>query len=238
MINSPYFQISSGQMAVMHYDAGVSLANCRYPIIVLHGHAGDATTTEEGALVDQNGWLTALARAGFVVIGIDAGGPATWSDPAAMSAVDAAYSYTSRSKVGLLGYSMGGLVALNWIKRNTTKVKCALLIEPCTDLTWAYTDPYSAGWTTEINNDFGSYGATAGYRVSDEYSTWSGVGFPIHVIQASDDTVVPLSQSQAFVTGVNDPNITLRTPYPTGNHTGVFANIPASEVTAFFDSAQ
>jgi hypothetical protein len=227
--------LTDGQKGILHAELGVSLNNCKRPIIVLHGHSGDAAQgSQGGSLLDSGGHLRALARAGYAVLSIDAGGPADWGGPSTMTKIAAAIaSPIVRTPVGIVGYSMNGLGSLNYIKRHASDVFACWLWEPVTDLSWA--NGANGTWSTEITAAYGSYAASAGYRVADEYSTWHGLGIPIKVVHASDDSVVPPSQSASFVTGVNDPKVTLRSPAPTGDHVGVFPNIPPSEMVAFFE---
>lgn len=232
---------------LLHHEQGISLANCRLPILAIHGHGGTAFAGEQGGLMDQGGHLRALSQSGYAVLSVDAGvgvhGTAGWGSPNVMSSLDAAFAFIGRPQVGIVGYSMGGLSTLNWVKRNAAKVAAVWLWEPCTDLAWAdslpgYAPSYglanSASWTSEITAEYGSWAATAGYRVYDEYASWR-LGVPIHVVHASDDTVIPPAQTDAFIAGVNEPYVTLRSPAPTGNHTGVFLNVPAVEMLAFFE---
>jgi len=227
-------------------------------ILCFHGHAGDSSQFEPfgQSTITAPGYHTwQLAEAGYLMGSIDAGGGTAWSNSAAMDRATDGYNWLTGTagaktgKIGLMGWSMGGMTALNWAKRNPTLVAGVLLWAPATDLdyfhsTSGYTPAYgsalpnNAGWTSEIDASYGSPYATTstGYRIRDEYSSWAGLGIPIRVIHASDDTTIPVAQSQnGFVPGVNDANVTLRTPLPTGNHTGLFANVPSSETVAFFN---
>lgn len=226
-------------------------------ILCFHGHGGDSSQFEPfgQSTITAPGYHTwQLAEAGYIMGSIDAGGGTTWGNATAMSRATDGYTWLTTTagaktgKIGIMAWSMGGLAALNWIKRNPTLVAGALLWEPVTDLDWAnstagYTPAYGGSvanngtWSTEIAAAYNPYStASTGYRVRDEYSSWKGLGIPIKVIHASDDTTVPVAQSQSgFVPGVNDPNVTLRSPLPTGNHSGVFANVPSSETVAFFN---
>jgi len=219
-------------------------------VIVLHGHNGSSLQSTV-ATSGFGAHVQALADAGIMVLAIDAGGPVAWSSPAAMTAITSAYTWLTGAggahsgKVGLFGWSMGGLTALNWLKRNPSLVAGTWLWAPCSDLDWArptagYTPAYATGgvngaWQTEIDAAFGSYAATAGYRVRDEYSTWTGKG-PIRIAHANNDTTVPIGQSTAFIAGVADATVTQRV-VTTGDHTGVMDQVPTSETVAFFSAA-
>lgn len=216
-------------------------------VICFHGHGGDSLQYLPNASPSLTGpgyhaWR--LAEAGYIVLAIDDAGGVAWSGPPAMSRADDAYAkltapvasggYGAKAGViGLVGWSMGGLTVLNWMKRNTTKVAATWLWAPVTDLDWAEAQ---AAWKTEIDTAFSPYStASVGYRVHDEYPSWR-LGIPIEVAHAADDTTVPQSQSQAFVTGVNDPAVTFRS-IASGGHIGLFGSVTDREFIAQFRQA-
>lgn len=190
----------------------------------------------------------ALARTGrYVVLAIDASGQTAWSSPAALndisSAVTAARNRGVKSgKYGLLGWSMGGLTVANRIKRDAPNIAAAWTWAPAIDLDYVYS---TAGhvpianvpaWTTEVDAAYGSYAATAGYRVHDEPASYQGLGVPWKIVHATDDNVIPQSISTSFVAAVNDSHISMRTPDVVGSHTNLFQYIPDAEIVAHFDS--
>lgn len=198
-------------------------------IIALHGRY--LTSITWGPITSPTAYehVRALLRRGYAVVSIDAGGLTPWSNALSMTAinnaVDIALARFGGTKVGLLGFSMGGLEALNYIKRYPSKVAGAMLWAPCTDLKWAYNlsgyvPAYPLGGLTadsafisEINAAFsctsGTFlSATAGYRIVDEYATWKNKA-PIKLIHATDDNVVPIGQAREFIAGVDDPFVTM-----------------------------
>lgn len=224
--------LGGGQRAVTFSASGLSFANCRYPILAPHGHGGLAINGY--ALQNSGGHFDALVDAGHVVIVPDAGGAASWGGPAAMTAMDAAYAVTGRADVGLCPYSMGNAVGLNWLKRNPEKVRAYWGWAPVTDLDWAY---QNGTWAPEIDTAFGTPYATTtvGYRIHDEPASFRGV-CPIALAIAVDDAVVVPANVSSFVASVNDPLVTYR-PIASGNHTGLFTQVPTSEVVRHFDVA-
>lgn len=60
------------------------------------------------------------------------------------------------------------------------------------------------------------------------------LGVPILINHASDDTTVPVGASTYFDSVCQA--VSLRSPAPTGDHVGQFANVPVSETVAFFSS--
>lgn len=233
-------QVAAGGLQVA--AANVTLANCRLPVMVLPGHNGNKLVSEAGYM---GNWCDTLAGSGFACLGLDAGGPTNWGGPACMAALDSAYAAISRSQVIILAESMGGPGALNWTKRNASKVQQVVLLDPVTDLAWAYglagyTPAYASfapgAWTSEINAVFTNWAGTAGYRVYDEYATWRGLGVPITVISDTADTVVPPASRDAFVAGVNDPLVTLYTPSPTGGHVAAPSSLDGKVIAGILES--
>lgn len=218
-------------------------------IVVPHGHGGDATQASQG----RSFWThpSALADAGFAVMSVDMGG-ASWMANSAMDAITAAYNdlmglgCTGR-KIGFMPWSMGCGSALVWAKQNPTKVAAMWLWSPVTDLDWihataGYTPAYSTGgitpaggWPAEVDTAYGgNYAANApGHKIRDEYATWANL-CPIVVAHATDDPVLPIGASQAFVAGAASPFVTMRTPATTGGHQGAILQVPSSEVVTFF----
>lgn len=261
------YQAGEGQLVTV--APNTPLNGTRKGVICLHGRSGDATQFAD-ASQPPSAFVKALADAGMIVMSIDEGGPQGWSGPNVMTAVTNAYNWlvgaggAAVGKVGIMGWSMGGLTALNWIKRNAAKCGPVWLWTPAADLdffhaTAGYTPSYSTafvgspttspantagnvaagGFTAEIDTVYGgsaNYATqSAGYRIRDEYASWKGIGVPIKVCAAPDDQTVPMALSQAFVTGVNDPLVTFVQAY-TGGHTLLFNSIDPRLVLAHYNS--
>lgn len=244
------YQTGEGQLRLLANDA--KLDGTEKAIIAIHGHGGDATQFD--MLTAYQGRHTeALADAGYVVLSIDAGGPTTFGNDAAMAAITAAYNWLTGAgkarpgKIGVVGWSMGGCNALNWVKRNPAKVAAVQCWTPLTDLdffhgTAGYTPAYSpgsvapGGYAAEIDAAYGGNYAVnaAGHKIRDEYASWRGLGIPIKVFTAVDDAVIPVGQSRdGFVAGVADANVTFRS-VASGGHTGLFDQVPTSETLAYW----
>lgn len=214
----------------------------RRAIIALHGHGANS-------LVWLPGWAGArhcqvLAEAGYTVLSIDAGGPATYNNKAATDAITAAYNWLittyglASTKVGLYGWSMGGGNSLQWIKENPTKVFAALLWCPLTDL------DYHVGTNPAVGSEaYIAYGTpiyptndyalnSTGHKIADEYPTWRDK-CPIRIIQGLADTTVPPAKSTAFINGVNQPQVDMIS-LTGSDHTNLFANIDPSTTLEFF----
>lgn len=239
--------ISAGQDYILHHHTNERFDGTSRLIIATHGHGGSAAHLQQNAQFNGRPLFAAVASGRYMVLGINAAGPATFGNQASVDSVktDALAYGRSRGarggKYAVCGYSMGGGVALNVVKQDYANVAGALLYAPLSDLDWAYNtaghSPVSGSgvYPGEINTAFGSYAATAGYRIWDEPASFRH-GVPILIAHATDDATVPYSLSTSFVASVNQPYVTVRSPDITGGHTGLFANVPDEAVVAFFDS--
>lgn len=232
-------------------------------IIGLHGdHLGASMWSQieagDGLWYEH---VRALIAAAYVFVGIDAGGASAWATSSVVGSggiVDVArmtvqgeFIFAS-SKVGLLGYSMGGLTALLYGKFNPTQVAGMELISPATDLKFCYgqagyTPAYptdgvvaDALFKSEINSAYSCtpstfLAATAGHRPEEEYNTWNGM-CPIRVYGADDDATLPHDSFGAFVAGVNDRTVTYH-ELATGGHGPIQKISPQDDTVAFFETA-
>lgn len=171
-------------------------------IVFCHGANGSGY---QAGIYPIEAHVTALRDAGFVVLGVDHARINSYADPDACRAMDDVYTYVtstlgySSTKIGLMGWSMGGGTALNWLKRQPSKVACAWLWNPMTDLRYfrdasgSYTPAYGnlngatqGGRTTEINavyaatsNAVGAYTipASGGAGITMTITTNTGKSF-------------------------------------------------------------
>ncbi|HVX24074.1 MAG TPA: alpha/beta fold hydrolase [Candidatus Saccharimonadales bacterium] len=242
---------TAGDSSIVMYDSGRT--SHKGLILALHGRS--LTSLTWGPITSGTAYehVRALVRAGYVVISGDAAGTTAWSSPAAMTAVNNMKNYGltrfGGTKYACMGFSMGGLTALNVQKRDSACLG-SMMWSPCTDLSWAYgpagytpaygggVSPLQATYQAEINTAFScntsTYAtATNGYRIYDEYSTWSSLG-PVKIIHADDDATVPIAQIKAFVNGVNAPQVSLH-ELASGGH-GPWTGTDPSETASFFNS--
>lgn len=200
------------------------------------GHGANALQWRPGTPFGDH--AQALAGAGRVVVAIDGGGGATWLGSAGLDAMDAAYSRAisarglaaQTGKVDLHGYSMGAGLCLAWLARNPGKVGAAWLWAPVTDLQAMHGS--NAGFAAEIEAAYGGASWAANSAPFDpirNVATYRGLGVPVTLAHATDDTTVAYSATQAFVRAVADPSIKIR-PVASGSHTGLFSQVPTAEV--------
>lgn len=201
-------------------------------IIAIHGHGASATVWTPGNFVGDHALY--LAKGGNLVLSIDAAGPATWANDACMSAIDSAFTYLTTTlgclsdKVGVMGWSMGGLAAMNWLKRNPSKVTKVVVWAPGLNIDYFYdNNPTSK---TEIDAAYGGSGHAqyAGHNPQDDAASYSGLGVPVHIYQGTADSTVPPSQATAFIAAVNDSNYVLHSKTGAG-HATIFNYVPVTE---------
>jgi pimeloyl-ACP methyl ester carboxylesterase len=209
-------------------------------IIALHGHG--ASSLQFIPYVDSQisgpGYhVWKLVEAGYLVCAIDAGGPLTWGNASSVAAVSSAITWLNTkgydvSKVGIMGWSMGTAVGLNWIKRNPTKVFSALLWAVMPNLDWARNN--SSAWATEQDAAYGNNYAlnSPGYKIADEPASFRNI-CPIKIYHGDADATIPILQAQEFVADVNDPLVSLTT-VAGKDHSTVFGGVTAQSVIQFF----
>jgi dienelactone hydrolase len=206
-------------------------------IICLHGRGGTCLQYVAHTARDfAPGWgAYLLAREGYRVLAIDDMGGAAWGNQTSTDRINDAIAYLQSTggakagKVGIMGWSMGGIAALNWLDQNPVKHACSWLWCPATDLDYFHNN---ATYTAEIDAAYPTYATSSvGQSPAATPANYRNVG-PIKIVHASDDTTIPLSQSQAFVTAVNDPKVTLTQVI--GGHTALFGQVTDSQIVSHF----
>jgi alpha-beta hydrolase superfamily lysophospholipase len=233
---------SAGESSVLTEPKRAKRDGSSVGVIAVHGHGGTSLQFQSAGS-GSGGFTLALALAGFTVLSIDAGGPTPWADDAEMTDLTAAYNYllntihVASPKVCVLGWSMGGLAALNWVKRNPTLVKAACVFAPATDLAYFHdTSVGKATYAPEIEADYGGSAGWAagivGHAPIGEPANYRGLP-PVRIYHGDADTTVPLAQSQAFVNAVNDPHMALRV-IAGRDHSSVFDGVNVRDVVDLF----
>lgn len=161
----------------------------------------------------------ALADAGIPVLCIDAGGTVTWGNDASLTAVGNAITRLQSAAVGaglsgthLMGYSMGGLVVLNYARAHSAQIKTISLIAPVVDLVYSHDTQgaYSAEQQTAFGLGAGSF-AGVGIITSHDPMQNTGAhasGPPVRMWRASDDTVATTARQDAFMTALGSNGVT------------------------------
>lgn len=206
-------------------------------VLAVHGHGASATTFMPGT---TSCFRVAydLAEARFTVLSIDAGGGSGWADDDVMSAMDAGANYLRDHflvdpVICLLGWSMGGLSVLNWMKRNPTRVSRCVAFAPATDISYFHGN---VTYGPEIEADYGGASVwttgIVGHSPSAEVANYRGLP-PTRIYHGDADTTVPPAQTQTFVTQVNDSNLA-RYTVPGKDHITVFDGVSNVDVIEFF----
>lgn len=229
----------AGDNSLLMDNGRYHASGTRRCIIVRSGHGSDGTGV--GPLNSPFFFevVRALVDADYTVYSINAAGGNSWWNAASTSAVAAAITHLQTTfgvtKWAGYGGSLGGGVLLQALKTLHTDCVGLAIISGACDLDYFHgTAGYTPAYTLPVGNEFGDWtaecetayatnaagwaAATAGHRIRDEYASWSGLGVPIRMWQGDADVVVPHDQALAFVNGVSDANVTLRT-LPGAGHT-------------------
>lgn len=237
-------------------------AGCR-PLLYLHGHDASALQSMQGGAMGFSSKVL-CDECGYVAAGVDlnslhagAVDAHSWPSPEVMQRITDTYTDLVTSvggvpgvtKIGIIGWSGGCADGTTWTLENPDLVAGSWYYNGLLDLDWAHgtahATPFadvgvapSAGWITEIDEQFGSaanYNGAAGdsYRIWNRWNEYAGLNVPTKFCQASDDPAIPHSMSETLVANVNVPHITLRQPSPTGGHSNLWT-IPPYELADFF----
>lgn len=208
-------------------------------IICLHGRGATANQYAPNSARDYTpGTLAnALAREGFRVMAIDDNGTVDWGSQDSTDRINEAITYlqdatkggAKAGKVGIMGWSMGGMATLNWLDQNIAKHACSWLWAPATDLEWFHNN---ATYAAEIDAAYAQEGNRIGNSPIAQAANYRGAG-AIRIVHAVDDATIPIQQSRDFVAAVNDPAVTLFEAQA-GNHTAMFGQVTELEVVKFY----
>lgn len=211
----------------------------RRAVIILPGHGSPPSIWTPGNFVGKH--AGALAEAGYYVLSPDAGGGATWGKTAALDIITAAYAWVMEQGMGsakalLAGWSMGLFEALLWQKFNPALVAGTFGFAGPTNLDHQHANP---AYTAEVDAAYdGNYAVNAiGHRINADadWSFWRD-GAPIKLKHGANDATVLPADSQAFVAGVGQPQVTVDI-VAGADHTTVLAAVDESEIVAFADAA-
>jgi alpha-beta hydrolase superfamily lysophospholipase len=186
----------------------------------------------------EQGRHAAVLAERYTLLTVDAGGPRAWSGRDALRAVTDAYRYATETlkaapRVGLMGWSMGGLTALNWMARNRDLVAGCVLWTPSTDIRYFYR--VDSEYASEIEAVYGrrrwSRRVAAHCPARDPGTFRSSPPTRIYVGEA--DEVVPPSQSAELVAGARNPSWE-RIVLPGAGHSNLFGFVDPRQVVDFF----
>lgn len=188
-------------------------------VICCHGRGGDFQAFIPNRFSNNQPWALGeqartLADNGYIVVSINAGGTVPWSNQTAMDAITATYNWLvagrAVAKVGIMGWSMGGLTALNWTKRNQDKVARCVTWAAAVDLVTMHND---ATFGPEIET---AYGGAATWNANSlpfdplrDFASYApgALTAPISMFHSADDPTVPVATFNAFTAAANNPLI-------------------------------
>lgn len=151
-----------------------------------------------------------LARRGFIVMGIDAGGVHTWGNDASLAKVTSARTWLQSTGLAapgpviLLGGSMGSIVALNWARANPTLVYCLELALPIVNVENVRAAD-RLGFASDIEAAYGGLTAWNNARPTHDPVSYANQldDIPIRLDSSLTDTVGLPAETEAFASIVS-----------------------------------
>lgn len=221
-------------------------------IIYAHGANGDGReilnySAHSTGLVKFFGQF---ARAGYVILASDFGGPQTYGNDAALAGMEAGWTWLKNSglcatdKVILAGGSMGSLSAHRFVFEHPTWVSGMNLWIPALDVEQARQNNPS-GLRDLINTAWGlpagSYTALDGTTVPARGNVMTRAaeanGIPTHIWYSSADTVTPGDAVTRYVTARNDSSVVTHLVSTTTDHGNASISLADPDATLnFFQS--
>lgn len=209
-------------------------ASARTPVIIVcHGRSWSATEIFlTPTLMAFCNWLS---QHGYGVLSIDAGQGDTWGNQASETALGNAITWLKGAngfadqskKVVLLGHSMGGLVTLNYAKNHPTDVAGVIGGAPATNLArWHADATYGASVDTAYG---GNYTTNAAGRDPILYAG-SFPSIPTRFYSCLDDTLIPTSEIQTFMSALPSGSNTSLVQFATGGHQSFWDQINMNEL--------
>lgn len=195
-------QYAAGEAHCLVIDRNYKFDNTKRLVVQLHGRDD---TAHEGVDPLYGKVARALAKAGYCVLVIDAGGKRAWGNDTARQRITDAINWArtnfpaaSASKLPLLfGISMGGLTALNYARDHTVAgVATAIAAVNLANLH----DTNLGGFAAEIETAYGGAGGyTAAVPTHNPLSYAASLsGIPIKTWYTSDDSVTSVADAQSF----------------------------------------
>lgn len=229
-----------GESTLTLTERRVKLDGTRPAVICCHGHGGNSSM-----FTASGGWplglhAQALAELGYIVMSIDAGGTVPWGNQVAMDAITAAYNWLMAGRargprIGLMGWSMGGLTVINWSKFNPNLVSQAVAWSPAVDLIYHA----QGAWAAEFYAAYGGQPAwlanSAPYDPVRSAPDYTNLQVPIDIWHSQDDPTAPYASALAFVTVAANPRIKMH-PVNGVGHNPFFA-VPTNTLPPLFDAA-
>lgn len=196
---------ASENHALINYR-GAKRDGSRYGVIYCHSHNNDIGEALVPGYVEP--LLSRLAELGVLVVAATLGGASAWGNSTAKARVADAATFLAAQgaksgKVGLVGFSMGGPTACNYMRQDTSKVAGALLIDPAVNMNRLHDSDISGG-QAEIEAAYGGAAAwTAAKAASDPQTNAAAhAGPPMHCYWDTGDTIITDADVTNFVAGV------------------------------------
>lgn len=204
--------IAAGESAAIIHSRFHKKGTQVLPVVYCHhatGHARTLMPTPGSVETDYSlrKIVDRLASFGHPTIGTTQVSGNSWGAPPVESRIDGAITRIGSfigcrtDKVLLLFDSMGGIPALNWARRNPTKVVALAGAIPATNLQQLH----DSGPTPIPANIESAYGGLAAYNAArtnynPQENMGAYIGMPIHLWYHTDDPTILPVQTKAFAT--------------------------------------
>jgi pimeloyl-ACP methyl ester carboxylesterase len=182
---------------------------------------GDGGTANASSFQMLNFWKGLALD--YTLMTADLAGTHGFGNDAQMDAMDDAVDYLVASwsavePVFLIGASMGATTALNWAKRNPTRVRAVACVIPATDIDYMHTNS-AAPVPADIDASYAGGWSQATYGADHNPITFAAsmdAALPIKLWYAPDDTFIPTAMPLAFQAARPQTEVEL---LPAGGHT-------------------
>lgn len=234
-------KIASGEVHVAMLPKSAGPGSKRRLIILNHG-ANQSAETAAMLSTPGLGICASLVRAGFAVMSISATGLQHWGNDGAIARLTAAKAWAEANLpvktdgIGLLGFSMGNLLSLNWARQNVAATKAVASVIGAIDMNDIH-DNDRLGSQSLIRTAYGGSEPSGGV-----YATHSPKEYPADVaaipqlhMYSSDDPFVLPGITTTFCTAAG---ATAQSIGAQGHSfgAGTFGVIPRADLVNFFTS--
>lgn len=192
------------QCLMMPLYAGSTVDGTLPAVYHCHGAGSDA----HAATACPADW--AAAQQGYPVIGRSWILPDAWGNDAALARLDQAIAWSSATlgakapaKVGIIGSSMGSLMAMRYARANPSSIAFLILITPLVNMD-DFVGNNRGGYQSSVYSAYGgstAYNAAAATIDPSQYPT-ALTGIPIRLYYSEDDTLALPTLIDPFISAV------------------------------------
>lgn len=210
-------------------------------IVLAHGSGGSAKSWTDQSVAGPFAFAQMLAQAGYVVVAADLGGQVFGNDTH-VARIEASRvllgSYVAQpSKAILVGFSMGGLGALNYCRANPTSVAAIAAVSPSADLD-DIRNRNVFGLQSQIDTAWGvTYPAALPTRANPSSqanaTAIASSGAPVRIYYSTGDTAVLPATITTLASRIGSTCSTYVISATQDHADALLGLVPAADVLAF-----